>query len=392
MEHALLSASGAEKWFNCPPSARREEGLPDTASDYAAEGTLAHAIADLINRYNLHIINKRTFNKAYDELKRHKLYNAEMEDYCRDFGDFVFSKLQEAKKQTSDAICLTEQRLDFSGYVPDGFGTGDAVIIADGVLEIIDFKYGKGVTVNAENNKQMMLYALGALHEYSWQYAIDAVVMTIYQPRVGNISESDITVTALKLWAENELRPIAKRAFAGEGDAKPGEHCRFCKARDTCRARADYHLSLTQHAFALPPQLSDDEVPAVLTQAKQLKSWVDELETYALKRALTGKHWPGYKLVEGMSRRKYADDDAVAAKLREEGYADEEIYKTELLGITALEKVVGKKEFAAILEPDGLIIKPPGAPALVEESDKRPPLNLHSGAEDFDDGFEAEAV
>ena len=391
MAHALLSASGAEKWFNCPPSARREEGLPDTTSSYAAEGTLAHELADLINRYNLQHMNKRAFTKAFDALKQHELYNPEMEEHCGDFGNYVHGKYQAAKKKTPDAVCLTEQRLDFSAYVPEGFGTGDVIIIADGVLEIIDYKYGKGVTVSAEGNKQMMLYALGALQAYDFQYAIDAVSMTIYQSRLSNISKHSMTVAELKLWAENELRPVAILAHKGEGVATPGGHCRFCKVFATCREHAAHHLAQTRHDFALPPLLSDEEIPDILAQLKPLKLWADKLEAYALAEALKGKLWPGYKLVEVTGRRKYADEAAVAEKLRAEGYAEDEIYTRALLGIGALEKAIGKKEFSAILEPSGLILRPPGAPKLVEDSDEHPALHITNAAEDFDDGFATEA-
>lgn len=381
--HARLSASGASRWINCPPSVRMEEAFPDKGSSYAAEGTLAHSVAELFLRYNNGELNKRTFNTRLNKLKKEELFSDEMEDYCADYAQSVWEQVNEAKALCSDPEVLFEQRLDFSDYVPGGFGTGDVVIVADEVLQVIDLKYGKGVGVSAENNPQLRLYGLGALTEYSVLYDIKEVKMTIIQPRLDNVSTEVLSVEELTTWAEDVVKPAADLAEAGEGDLCVGDHCRFCKARATCRARADYNLELTKLEFRNADVLEEWEIGEVLERADELSSWVRDITDYAFDQALNhGKHWDGWKLVEGRSVRKYVDEEGVSTALQAEGYAEEDLFNKKLKGITEMEKLVGKKLFAEALVD--LVEKPAGKPVLVKETDKRPALNgTESAKNDF---------
>ena len=284
---------------------------------------------------------------------------------------FVLETISEASQYCTDPIVNIEQRLDFSCYVPDGFGTGDCIIIADHTLHVIDFKYGQGVLVEAEHNPQMMLYALGALRIYDTLYDIDEVAMTIYQPRRESISTWTISVADLKAWAEDELIPKAKLAHEGKGEYLPGPWCTFCKAAVKCRARAEEKLRLARYEFARPPLLTDAEIEEILAKLSDLSSWANEIMAYAQDAALTqGKQWRGWKVVEGRSVRKYSDEQAVIAAANEAGYHD--IFRKSLLPITEMEKLMGKQEFQSIL--GGLIIKPAGKPTLVPASDKRPAI------------------
>jgi len=268
--------------------------------------------------------------------------------------------------------------------VPDGFGTGDVVIISDGVLEVIDLKYGKGVPVSAEGNSQTRLYGLGAIATYMMLYDFLTVRMTIIQPRLDITSTEELRVDELMTWAQNELMPKAKLAYAGEGEFCAGDHCKFCKAKATCKARADYNLELAKYDFQDAFLLSKEDIAEVLARADQLKAWVTDIETYALEQARDhGERFPGWKLVEGRSNRKYTDEEQVAKTLTDAGYEEVKIYKPqELLGITAMEKVLGKKQFGELLSD--LVVKPAGKPVLVPESDTRPEINsLQSAINDF---------
>ena len=281
----------------------------------------------------------------------------------------------------ADPIINIEQRLDFSCYVPDGFGTGDCIIIADRTLHVIDFKYGQGVLVESEHNPQMMLYALGALRIYDTLYDIDEVAMTIYQPRRENISTWTISVADLKAWAEDDLIPKAKLAHEGKGEYLPGPWCTFCKAAVKCRARAEEKLRLAQYEFARPPLLTDAEIEEILDKLSDLTSWANEIMAYAQDAALNqGKQWRGWKVVEGRSVRKYSDEQAVIAAANEAGYHD--IFRKSLLPLTEMEKLMGKQEFQRIL--GGLIVKPAGKPTLVPASDKRPAItNVNTDFKDI---------
>lgn len=377
--HARLSASGAKRWMSCTPSVRLEEQFPEQSSTYAEEGTFAHALAELIINYNLGYIKKAVFNKQLKQLQQNQYYNQELQDYVDEYVNLVWEYINEAKAKCEDVVILTEQQLDFSEYVPDGFGTGDVVIIADYTLQIIDLKYGKGVGVSAIDNPQLRLYGLGALESFGMIYDINYVKMTIVQPRLENVSSEELSVDKLLEWGDVVVRPLAKKAMAGEGEFVVGDHCKFCKARKTCRARAEANLELTKMEFAIPELLEDSEIGEILRKAEQLVSWVKDIEEYALEEAVNnGKKWDGWKLVEGRSNRKYADEIKVADTLKGAGYDEAVLYEKKLYGITAMEKIVGKKQFGTLLGE--LVIKPEGKPTLVPESDKRPELNTADNA------------
>lgn len=382
--HALLSASGSSRWLACTPSARLEESLEESNSDFADEGSAAHELAELHLSLYLGLITKRVFTSRWKQMQAGKYYSQEMEDHVRTYVDIAIERMNEATARTPDAIVQIEQRLDFSLWVPDGFGTGDVLIITDGMMEVIDLKFGKGVAVSAEGNTQMKLYGLGALNGFGHLYNIESVRMTIVQPRLDSISSDEISAEALIDWAENVVKPKAALAMAGDGEFVPGEHCRFCRARFNCRARADENLEMARFDFADPPLLSIEEVGEILLRADALKSWATDIEKYAFEQAEKhGVKVPGWKLVEGRSNRTYVDKQAVADTLLIEGYEKELIYEPEtILGITAMEKVLGKKVFAALL--NDFIVKPAGRPTLVPESDSRPELNsAASAASDF---------
>lgn len=381
-KHAKLSASGAKRWMSCTPSASLEDQFPESTSGYAEEGTFAHALADLIINYNLHNIKKAKFIKDLEKMKQNPYYSQDLLEYVEDYANQIFEFANEAKMLCDDVIVLTEQRLDFSEFVPEGFGTGDIVIIADKELHVVDLKYGKGVGVVAEDNPQTRLYGLGALEAFAMLYDIERIRMTICQPRLDMVTSETLTVDEILDWAETEVRPRAEMAMAGEGDFVVGDHCRFCKARKTCRSRAEYNLELTKMEFKSADLLEDSEIGEILRKADQLADWVKDINEYALEEAIGGKKWDGWKLVEGRSNRKYLDDIKVADKLKDAGYEEAAIYEKKLYGITAMEKVVGKKTFGELLNE--LIIKPQGKPTLVPQSDKRPEYSsADNAAKDF---------
>lgn len=382
-DHAVLSASGASRWMACTPSAMMEKDIPDQSSEFAQEGTAAHELSEIFLAYEIGDIAKATRTRRLNKFKKeNEYYSQEMEDYVQQYVDVVVEKVNEAKARSQDAVILLEQRLDFSEWVPSGFGTGDVVIISDGLLEVIDLKYGKGVAVSAVGNPQLKLYGLGAFNQFDMLYDIDSVSMTIVQPRLDSISTETMEASKLVFWAENEVKPKADLAWDGEGEFVPGDHCRFCKIRATCRARADENLKLAQHDFAKPAELNLNEIGQILFKADELKKWAEDVKKYAQDQAVNHEvQVPGWKVVEGRSNRKYTDDEAVLEKLKP-GYELDRVAPRKLLGITAMEKEIGKKIFASALE--GLVIKPEGKPTLVPESDKRTALNSNASAqEDF---------
>ena len=362
-KHALLSASASKQWLNCPPSAKLCAEQEDRASPYAQQGTDAHGLCE-------YKILKAFGNSCHDPTENLDFYDAEMESCTEEYRNFVVEQTEEAKKLCKDPLILVEQRLDFSRWVPDGFGTGDCLIVADDVLHIIDFKYGLGVLVDAEHNPQMMCYALGALDIYDGIYDIKTVRMTIFQPRRDNVSTCEMSKSDLLLWADTVLAPTAKLAYEGGGEFQAGEHCTFCKVRATCRKRAEYNLELAQYDFQMPSTLEDSEIAAILPKVDLLVSWVNDIKEYALQKALSGTKYDGYKVVEGKSNRRYMDTDAVATVVTDAGF---DPYEKKLLGITAMTSLLGKHRFNELL--GGLIEKPQGKPTLVPESDKRQALN-----------------
>lgn len=368
-KHAILSASSSHRWLVCPPSALECAHIPDVASSFAKQGTEAHALGEykVLTALGHAVTNPTSTLQTYD---------AEMEQCTEDYAQYVLEQIAITKQSCKDPLVLIEQRLDFSKWVPDGFGTGDCVIVADDKLTIIDYKHGLGVLVDAERNPQMMCYALGALALFDGIYDIQTVSMTIFQPRRENVSTFEMTKADLMDWAETVLRPIAELASKGEGEYVAGEHCRFCKIKATCRKRAEQNLLLAQYDFAPPSKLNDEEIEIVLGHVDELVNWAGDVKDHALQQAVAGKVWNGWKLVEGRSNRRYTDEAAVADAVERAGY---DPYEHKLLGITAMSKVLGKKQFEELLA--GFVEKPQGKPVLVPESDKRPPMN--TAADDF---------
>ena len=361
--HALLSASSSHRWLNCPPSARLCEGYDDKGSNFAAEGSDAHSLCEFKLRKALGM-------EAKDPTEDLSWYDAEMEEAADGYAAFVMELVAEAKKTCSDPVVLIEQCLDYSKYVQAGFGTGDCVLIADGTLHIVDFKYGRGVLVEAEDNPQMKLYALGALGIFDCLYDIDTISMTIYQPRRANVSTFTLSRQELLDWAETVLVPTAELAYAGDGEYHCGEWCQFCKAKADCRERARANMELARYDFRQPPLLTDEEVEEILGKLDSLMDWASDIKDYALQAAISGKHWSGYKLVEGRANRRYTDENAVVAAVKAAGYDPYD--EPKLLGVTAMTTLLGRKQFNDIL--GGLITKPQGKPTLVPESDKRPAM------------------
>ena len=370
-KHSLLSASSSHRWLNCPPSARLCESYEDKGSDYAAEGTDAHSLCEFKLKTVLGMdVQDPTENLSY--------YSEEMEDCAKDYAAYVLELVEAAKKNSSDPVILIEQRLDYSRFVESGFGTGDCVIVADGTLTIVDYKHGRGILVEADNNPQMMLYALGALEIFDGIYDIETVCMTIYQPRRSSVSTFTLSKEDLYQWAEDTLTPAAELAYAGNGNYQCGEWCQFCKAKHDCRERAEYNLELAKFDFRLPPLLTDENVEEILGRIDGLVSWANDIKEYALQAAVGGKEWHGWKLVEGRSNRRYTDETVVAEVVTAAGF---DPYERKVMGVTAMTSLLGKKRFEEVL--GGYIEKPQGKPTLVPESDKRPAIN--TAKQDFNE-------
>lgn len=372
-QHAVLSASSAHRWMSCTPSARLEQEFDDRESEAAAEGSAAHALAEHKLRKALKMRSKKPISK-YD--------SDEMDDCTSGYVEFVLEALAQARLSCPDPQVLIEQKLDFSCYVPEGFGTGDCLIVASPRLHVIDFKYGQGVLVDAYQNPQMMLYALAALRIFDCLYSIEEVEMTIYQPRRENVSSWLISVQKLLEWANKTLKPKADLAFKGEGDYYPGSWCQFCKAAVKCRARAESKLELARYEFASPPLLTDAEIGDILMKLEDLTRWANEITAYAQDAAIIhGKEWPGFKLVESRTNRKYASEEAAAQAAIRAGFRD--IYRKSLISITEMEKLMGKPLFKEIMESH--VIKPAGHPTLVPVSDKRPAITTLGAKNDFNE-------
>lgn len=383
-DHALLGPSSAHRWLSCTPSARLEEGLPDTGSSYATEGTLAHRLGELLLRAEY---EGADITEELAEVRADPQYSPAMMEHMEGYAAFVAERYADAKSHCPDPRLYVEQRIDVSEYVPDGFGTTDCVIIADGLMDVIDLKYGAGIPVSAEDNPQMRIYALGCLLAFSLFYEITAIRMTIYQPRLDSISTAVIDRDKLEAWAEQFLKPRAAQAYAGEGPFAPGElTCKWCKAGATCKARAEYQLELAAKDFQDAALMDNDEIAEVLERLPGLLAWAKQVKDYAEDAAINhGEKFPGFKVVEGRANRRYVNEGAIARRLKKAGFATADIYKPkELLGITAMEKLVGAKKLAELV--GGLIEKPAGSPTLVPMSDKRPELNSAAkAAADFAD-------
>ena len=370
-KHAYLSASASHRWLACPPSARLCAQEEDKGSAYAMQGTCAHELAQ-------YLLEKTLGRQCRDPTEDLSYYDAEMQEAAEAYCAFVMEQVEAAKKLCNDPLVCVEQTLDFSKWVEHGFGTGDAVIVADGLLHIIDLKYGVGILIEAERNSQMMCYALGALDTFGDLYDIDRIRMSVFQPRRDNVDTWDTTKEELLRWADEVLAPTAKLAYDGEGEFAAGDHCLFCKAKSTCRARAEYAMELAKYEFADAPTLDETEIAAILPQIDTLVSWAEDVKSWALQQALSGVRYPGFKLVEGRSIRKYTDEAAVAAIVTKAGF---DPYEKKLLGITSMQKQLGKKRFDALLGE--LVIKPQGKPVLAPATDKRP--EYKSAADDFEE-------
>ena len=368
--HALLSASSAHRWLYCTPSAVLEQQFPDTASEAAQEGTVAHELAEmkLRNYFFTTSYSKRKMNADIKKLKGNGLWQDEMNGYTDEYLDYVKAT---ALGFDSAPYAAIEKRVDFSAYVPDGFGTADCILIHGDVLHVVDFKYGKGVSVSAEGNPQLALYALGAYEAYKILYPVTKIRMSIFQPRISNISEWECSTRELLAWGDF-VRKQAAVAARGEGEYHPGEKtCRFCRAAKTCRARAEKNLEL---AFGpcgkLPPLISDEEVGEYLSKGADVARWLGDLKEYALGACLAGKKIPGWKAVEGRGSREWTDMDKAFEVLGEAGIAEEVLFERRPLTLAQCEAMVGKKAFAE--KVGDFVVKKPGKPALVPESDKRP--------------------
>lgn len=370
--HALLAASRASRWMNCPPSARLEEKMDESApSKYAEEGTLAHELAEVMLRGRFRLLPADDCTKEVRRLKKNPLYSDEMKTYLDVYLDYVTEQYRVAIQSTPDAVISLEERLDFSRWVEQGFGTGDAIVIADGVMEVIDLKYGKGVEVFAERNPQLMLYGLGALEAFDMLFGIKTVKLTIVQPRQERIDSWSISAEDLYIWGDEEVKPKAALAYEGKGEMKCGHWCKWCRVKPLCAKMAETNLDLAKDEFKEPQLLSDDRLVEVFTQLPMLKDWAESVAEYLLKQAIAGKEVPGYKVVEGRTQRKWADEAQVREILSVD-HDPSEFMVTKLAGIPAIEKLL-KKDFQPLL--GDLVVIPQGSPTLVPLSDKRPAMN-----------------
>lgn len=368
-EHAVLSASSANRWLHCPPSVRLSEGYMDKASVFAMEGTSAHELCEYKLRNALGM-------EAENPTENLDFYNTEMEECAEGYATYILELVEKAKETCSDPVVMVEQRVDFSRYVPEGFGTADCIIIADDILNIVDYKHGKGVEVSAENNPQMKLYALGALELFDCLYDISKVQMTIFQPRLSNVSVFVMNKADLLNWANDELTTKAELAFEGKGELCCGEWCKFCKAKSNCKERAKVNMEMAQYEFRKSSLLTDEEVVDILSKVDELTAWASDVKNFALEQAVRGKQWPGWKVVEGRSNRKYTDEGAVAQVVKNAGYNP---YDEKIMGITNMTKMLGKGKFNELL--GDFVERPQGKPTLVPEDDNRPKIN--TAKEDF---------
>jgi len=377
-EHALLSASASHRWLHCTPSVRLEEKMPDSQSQYAAEGSLAHSICELkVAKAFIEPMGLRTFNSRLKKLQGDPLYQEEMLRHTDTYLDYISGIMHQYNTPPYIAI---EKRIDYSMYAPGGFGTADCIIIAGNTLYVIDFKYGKGVPVSAYENPQMKLYALGAYVQSSLLFQIDNIVMVIVQPRLDSISEYEMLTHKLLEWGES-IKPIAQMAFDGKGEFEIGDHCGFCRVKALCRARAEFNTSLEDYKMMKPPLISNEEVGQILQRAQNLSAWVKNLEEYALSEVLAGNDIPGWKAVHGRSSRQFTDQDAVFKTLIDGGIDEAMLYERKPITLTKVEELLGKAAMKEILA--NYINMPPGKPALVVESDKREAIKPITAQEVF---------
>ena len=383
MAHAILSPSSAKRWINCPPSALINAEAPQTDTVYTREGTLAHAVCELkARKHFLTGIGPKKYQTGMDKFRADELWQDEMDGYTDDYLDALKDIAAEYKARPYVAL---EQRVDFSEYVPEGFGTADCIMIGGEVLHIVDFKYGKGVDVSAEDNPQLKLYAIGAIEQYMAVYDIFTVRMTIVQPRIKREPDTwELPARDLLRWAEDVVKPAAALAAAGEGEFAEGDWCRWCAIRGNCRRRAEAQLELAKQDFRMPPTLTDAEVGEALTLGRRLKTWLSDLEDYALTACLNGAEVTGWKAVAGRSVRAWTDQDAAFKAAKLAGVPEEMLYKREPVSLAQLEKIMGKKEFAKVFtQPKAMyVVTPPGKPTLVTSDDKRDAITNKPEPED----------
>lgn len=384
--HALLSASGAERWLNCTPSAKLEEEFGEKSdSSYAAEGTVAHELAELyLRKDTFGKLTDAQFDNELEKIMSNELFNPEMLDMVPMYTDYCETQYKAAKEYDPAALIEIEKKLDLTEFIPNGFGTADCVVLDKSVLEVIDLKYGKGVPVYADWNKQLMLYGLGALLAFDTLYDIEQVRLTIVQPRLNNISSFLISVDELRDWGKNTVKPLADKANVGEGELAAGDWCRWCAVKNRCRKLYDEQIKLAKYEFKEPELLTDQEISDILTRAPKFTEWLNAITTYAQTKAVCeNKQWPGFKLVEGRSVRKWENEEeainAIYAKCPELG--EEDIFEMKLKSLTALEKLIGKKRFDTLFAEN--IVKPQGKPTLVPVEDKRPAMGIIQAQLDF---------
>jgi hypothetical protein len=385
-KHAILSASGSDRWFNCTPSARLEdEHGVRTTSVFAEEGTTAHELADLmLSRDVLGDITEDKFVEQLTDIMNKPSYNDEMLVEVPKYVEYCVAQFNAAKVITPDALIAVEQKIDLRAYIPDGFGTDDCIIIADGVMEVIDLKYGKGVAVSATANKQLMLYGLGALEKFAFMYDITEVKLTIVQPRMDSVSSWTISVDDILVWANTELMVKASMAYKGEGELAAGSWCKFCAIKNKCPKLAETNLDIAKHEFAKPQFLSDEAIAEILIKVPMLVEWANGIAEWACNEAANNaKVWPGFKLVEGISRRKWVDEVTATKAIQAHfpGCEDNDIFNTKLKSITDIEKLVSKKKFTEVLSH--VVVKPQGKPTLVPLTDNRTPMGLDQAIKDF---------
>lgn len=378
-QHALLSASSAHRWLHCTGSPLLEKEFPDTTSVYAQEGTLAHELCELKLKKYTTVMPKGTYTRAHNKITKSELWQNEMESTSETYLEYVKGIMLACK--IAPAV-LIEKRVDFSRYVPEGFGTADCLILAGDTLHVIDYKHGKGVVVDADHNPQMMLYALGAIDELSLLYRFKSIHMVIVQPRVNNISEFTTTADELTEWGGSVVKPKAEAAISGNGEFEAGDWCRFCRAKRQCKTRYESNDSLY-------PELSERHDPRLITLAelgeylkrgKDMAAWLEDMKEYALSESLAGAEVPGWKAVEGRGSRAFTDTDEAVDTLIKNGIDESVLYERRVLTLAQMEKAVGKKAFGEIV--GNLVVKNPGKPTLVEESDKRPKITNQPTAAD----------
>ncbi len=360
-KHAFLSPSSAVRWYFCPPSARLCEQFPDQGSVFSAEGTEAHSLCEFLLKQALGM------EAGEDPRPRMQYYTGEMEEAAQGYVQYILEKVEAYKTAGSEPSVFVEQRLDLRAYIPESMGTADCVIIAGDTAEIIDFKYGMHRV--PATSMQLRIYALGACEAFSFLFDFSRVRMAIYQPRLSSVDETEMSLEDLYRWARDELAPRAREAFDGIGVYACGDWCRMCRARRNCRALADYQMELAKYDFMNPALLSDDEIADVLSRVDELVSWAQDVKSFALKEALRGHVYPGFKVVEGRANRHFTDENEVASRVEAAG---KDPWERKLLGITAMEKMLGKKVFGELLS--GLVSRPEGKPTLVPVSDKRPEM------------------